>query len=486
MKIWKYFVLCCCICFAFPVLADDIASECEGPYKGKKIAPEQLKEILKQHKELLEEKNYITKEYTKDNRYANLCGANLKGADLKGANLERVYFEGANLDEANLEGAYLSSAELKKADLYEANLKGANLQLANLKGAFLIKANLEGAYLAGANLEGAKLPLAELKKANLNSANLKTANLKKSNFEGANFKRANLEEANLEEAILINTNLLGANLTNTNLSYANLTKANLKNAILKNSYFLGVNLDKADFFPKSNSYPDPISFSTTKNLLHSNYYNPEYGAPVIQKLLADYKKLGIRHMERLLTYMMKKEQRKADMTKEWGWDKIGAIANLVLFEFPSKYGYKPQFALTILIFSIFIFSFFYWVGLKLGMQVKVAWEPILLTTKRKNLTTTIKLPYFYYTIQLKNPKQSWWYSELKLIRLALHISLNSAFKIGWKGLDFGTWMKKLQKREYHLETPNAWIKSICTVQSLLGIYLVALWFATQFGRPFDY
>ncbi|MDM8567596.1 hypothetical protein QUF74_18360 [Candidatus Halobeggiatoa sp. HSG11] len=120
------------------------------------------------------------------------------------------------------------------------------------------------------------------------------------------------------------------------------------------------------------------------------------------------------------------------------------------------------------------------------MQVELVWEPVLLSSKKKGLRSKVKLPYVYYTIRLHNPHQSWWYSELKLIRIAFHISINSAFKIGWKGLDFGTWMKKMQKREYHLETPNVWIKSICTVQSLLGIYLVALWFATQFGRPFDY
>ncbi|MDM8566331.1 pentapeptide repeat-containing protein [Candidatus Halobeggiatoa sp. HSG11] len=102
MKNWKYFVLCCCICFAFPVLADDIASGCEGPYKGKKIAPEQLKEILKQHEELYEEKGGLEEKDYKDNRYANLCGADLEGANFEGANLAWANFEGANLDEANL------------------------------------------------------------------------------------------------------------------------------------------------------------------------------------------------------------------------------------------------------------------------------------------------------------------------------------------------------------------------------------------------
>jgi len=81
--------------------------------------------------------------------WANLWGANLKGADLKGANLW-----GADLQDANLRGANLWGA-----DLQDANLRGANLQDANLRGANLQDANLQDANLRGANLDFSCWPL---------------------------------------------------------------------------------------------------------------------------------------------------------------------------------------------------------------------------------------------------------------------------------------------------------------------------------------
>jgi len=511
----KYLTLFCFIGLAFPAMADDDFFECEGPYKGKEISQAQLAEILKQHQALLEEKELLLeKEDYEDIRYANLCHIDLKkanlndayllkaklsGADLSYANLTGAKLNGADLSYANLTGADLSYANLTKdatltevnltnATLTEANLTGAGLYKANLTNAQLYKVNFTGAFLQYANLTNANLTRANLTDSQLYSINLTRAKLEDANLTSSELEDANLTEANLSYANLSYANLTKADLTKANLSDADLTGANLKAATLKNSYFFGVNLYKTDFFPKTDSLPNTVSFRTTKNFLNSNYYDQKHGAPVVQELLAVYKKLGMHRMRRLLTYMIKKEQRKASMVKEleWKnvWEKLGAVFSLILFELPSLYGAKPQRALTLLVISIFIFSFFYWIGLKRGVKIEAVWEPILLNNQKKNLRTKIKHPYVYHTIQLNPQKRC--YSELKLIRLAFHISLNSAFKIGWKELDFGTWMKKLQKREYHLETSHIWIKSICSIQSLLGIYLVALWLTTQFGQPFDY
>jgi len=72
--------------------------------------------------------------------FANLHGANLRGADLSGANLR-----GANLRGADLSGANLRGANLRGADLSGANLRGADMHRANLRGANLRGANLSGA-----------------------------------------------------------------------------------------------------------------------------------------------------------------------------------------------------------------------------------------------------------------------------------------------------------------------------------------------------
>ncbi len=91
----------------------------------REIGPEQLKEILEEHRKWVESD-----------------GKEGERADLREANLR-----GVNLHEANLQGAYMI-----KADLQEANLVGANLQEATPLGA-----NFQGAVLRDANLQGTKL-----------------------------------------------------------------------------------------------------------------------------------------------------------------------------------------------------------------------------------------------------------------------------------------------------------------------------------------
>ena len=73
------------------------------------MSPEQLKEILDNHKMWLAGKE--------GGKRADLSGANLRGADLRDADLRGADLSGANLRGANLRGADLSGADLRGANL---------------------------------------------------------------------------------------------------------------------------------------------------------------------------------------------------------------------------------------------------------------------------------------------------------------------------------------------------------------------------------
>ena len=62
-----------------------------------------------------------------DLHYANLIGADLRGANLRGADLSYAYLSGANLRGADLRGANLHGAYLSGANLRGADLRGAKL-----------------------------------------------------------------------------------------------------------------------------------------------------------------------------------------------------------------------------------------------------------------------------------------------------------------------------------------------------------------------
>ena len=66
----------------------------------------------------------------------------------------------------------------------------------------------------------------------------------------------------------------------------------------------------------------------------------------------------------------------------------------------------------------------------------------------------------------------------------LYFSLLSAFRIGWRDLSLGNWLVRMQRREYVLKA-TGWPRVISGVQSLVSVYLLALWLLSYFARPFE-
>ena len=73
---------------------------------------------------------------------------------------------------------------------------------------------------------------------------------------------------------------------------------------------------------------------------------------------------------------------------------------------------------------------------------------------------------------------------LHSVRWALYFSVLSAFHFGWRQLNLGNWIVRLQRREYTL-TATGWVRSVSGVQSLVSLYLVVIFLLTYFGDPFS-
>jgi len=73
---------------------------------------------------------------------------------------------------------------------------------------------------------------------------------------------------------------------------------------------------------------------------------------------------------------------------------------------------------------------------------------------------------------------------VRCLLFALYFSILSAFHFGWRDLNVGNWIARIQQREYALR-PTGWVRVVSGVQSLISVYLVAMWVLTYFGRPFE-
>jgi len=408
------------------------------------------------------ENNMLPKPTAQAPKLANLCGANLGGANL----------QYANLWEANLQGTMLSTANLQEAKLYVANLQGAKLRKTNLHKADLSDANLQSADLSQANLQGAVLVRANLQGANPSNANLQYANLWEVNLQGAglygtNLQGARLYSANLQDANLINANLTQANLRKANLSASNMDGVNLQqakliNTALKEARFTNVDITEAVFMPVS--MPDSSSLANLTGLLTVKLKGSlDYSDLTVENVSGlvlfrnALKEGGLRNLEREATYVI--ERWKTDhspLIERW--------IKRIFLEFTTGYGLYYGRPIQIIIVLWFVFGFVY-----------IA--PVASCTKADSGIFRI-WPKTDEEEKLSETK------DVKILLSAFYFSLLSAFHFGWKDLNVGTWISRLQPRVYTLQA-RGWIRSVSGLQSLISVYMLAMWALTYFGRPFQ-
>lgn len=462
---------------------------------------------------------------------ANLYGAILENADLTSANLHKAnlayskckhaIFSGANLEEANLEGAFMEEASLINANLQKANLLGAHLRNASLMKADMKNAHINYAVMDNANffradlsdieavhtkfnkaklteaiLKRAKLNLAEMNYTKLDKANLRDAMLEKAKIKNAFLYHADLSKANLSNSKLDGSILDEAILINANLTEASLKNASLINTKLEGSFFSGTVLTNSIFRPNVNSLPNIISFASTIGFLNvkfsaassSDFSN--YGTfALLTTLREEFKNAGLREKEREVTYIFKTEEHRLNSDKSW-FMQIGNAIMWFAFNLTCKYGLKPFRPLLILFIFGVIFPIPYWFALRINkgridkagiMKIlpSTHFDTELITYDGSSIRKEMIKPINAFNKRQKLKR------EFNFIIISLYFSLSSAFHIGWRDLNIGNWLGRLQFYEFSLQG-TGWVRTLSGLQSMLSVYLVALTILSYFGRPFEW
>jgi hypothetical protein len=379
---------------------------------------------------------------------ANLC--NLLWRNFK---IEDAHLAGAQLNRTNLQEAQLNNADLRMAELNSAWIINTQLNHANLEKAELNHVHMIDVKLNNANLENAQLNDAFLLDAELNNANLQTARLNNANLLGAKLNDAHLEFAQLDNADLRFTQLKGAILVGVSLTGAKLAGADLTNAT---------------YAPQPGT-PDP-DVAGIKGL-NTVRIQPgrDMGLVQLRDLL---QKGGLRDLEREATF-----------TIEYWRTRSGAFTErffrMAAFEWTTGYGLYPGRALKIIAVVWLLLSLIYFWPIYVGPKgsstgaIYQVWPGDRIETNGEgaSLSNSSKVN------RLKR-------GPLGALGYAAYFSLLSAFYIGWRELNVGSWIARMQPREYTLRA-TGWVRVISGAQSLLSVYLLAIWVLTYFGRPFQ-
>jgi len=188
------------------------------------------------------------------------------------------------------------------------------------------------------------------------------------------------------------------------------------------------------------------------------------------KLRNAFKEGGYREQEREVTYAIRHSEIFFSWDHESGvFQRFDRAFKYVLFDITTQWGLSPGRALLILIVLVPIFTVPYTIQLRYAGANGV-WK---------------KWPKDRVRLDLGAEEP-----ELLRVRwrcafvLGLYFSILSAFNIGWRELNVGNWIQRLQTKEYTLHA-TGWVRTVSGIQSLLSVYLLAIWTLTYFGRPFE-
>jgi uncharacterized protein YjbI with pentapeptide repeats len=308
----------------------------------------------------------------------------------------------------------------------------------------------KASFNAGANFEKASFNAkADFEKASFNAG----ASFEKASFNaGANFNGASFS-GNVN---FIDANLSGADLRSANLSGANLSGANLSGTDLRKAKAIGTNFRNCYFDPKN---IDGINILGAKGFSSIKFNNIDN----VVNLRNVAKNAGFKSQERQLTAALRKKRFSVVGLHE-------RIFENIFLDYPTDYGANPWRCLEIFGAFFLAFSIPYMIVLKKRGQDGIfkVWS-----SERARIDLGEEKPVRLTFIR---GFSFFWYG--------LYFSLLSAFHIGWRDLNVGSWIARIQPREYTLKA-TGWVRVVSGVHSFISIYLLALWALTYFSRPFE-
>jgi len=202
---------------------------------------------------------------------------------------------------------------------------------------------------------------------------------------------------------------------------------------------------------------------------------------------------GLRDLEREATYALESGRTRHALLRWNGgmhleacervtrnrWAAIEGVFRLVFFEWTTDYGLAYGRPLLILLGLIGVCSVVYLPALLIperilgGTGIYRIWPE-----GRIEYQSTASSAAKDVVVERLNP------NLLAAVGLALYFSVVSAFHLGWRDLNVGTWIARLQPREYGLRA-RGWVRVVSGTQSIISVYLIAMWVLTYFGRPFE-
>lgn len=465
----------------------------------------------------------------------NFCNADLSNLDLRGVKIER-----SDLRSVDLSGSNLTASTLSESDLHGADLTNTILDASGMSNVNASRANFDGTSLRHAYVSNSLFYQSSFNKANLSAGNFDNSVFDLSKFSEVNFRQASIIAAKLDNVTVHNTDfskakmqlsslkgsvirysdfsgalLSGVHFVSTDLSRSKFSKTDLAEAkldfaCLYNSDFSSANLQQSSLFYASINMTDltdaRLLFSDLTGALYAPLSAPpspvvagirgiesavfppgrEIGLVQLRDLI---QKAGLRDLERAATYAIESGRTSYALTahrySNGGFEnleeKLNAYFRYIFFDITSGYGLYPGRSLWIILVIWVSLAPVYYIPIRFGLnkpRVHAGVYKIIPTDKViQGVMHKAKPNGVVEVVLLKE-------TGIAAAARALQFSLFSAFHIGWRDFNVGSWLSRIQSEEYTLKG-TGWVRTLSGIQSLVSVYLLSVWILSYFGRPFQ-
>ena len=248
---------------------------------------------------------------------------------------------------------------------------------------------------------------------------------------------------------------------------------------MTDAWFDGANVGGARYEPVS--APNPDHLTNISGITEVTFGKGKSSG--LLKLRAALREAGLRGAEQEATYAIRRNERlMLEVEEKNEWIKFGVIESrfeLLFFEYTTEWGRSPGQALYIM-FAV------------LAFMTPVYAVAIVRGTIHRTESGIFKIEPKGRMLFLEGSPSLLEEDRIKRVDGALsaaiifgfYFSLMSAFQMGWRDLNVGAWLSRMQMSRFSFRA-RGWTRLVSGIQSLVSVYLLAIWALTYFGRPFQ-
>ena len=351
--------------------------------------------------------------------------------------------------------------ELLKA---ERHLNGSDLRGLDMGWIDLTGAHLNGANLSGTGTNAKRAP-------GTRRGYVFGIDLSRARLTGAEISRAIAKETLLRFSLLIGVDFSETDLSHSVLYGADMRWSNLKDSILTGADFSDTDLQGVVFEPKSGMLPNTADIASARNLEKMTFRD---SPNQLSQLRTAFYAADLKEQARRITYAIQHTKRIQDAERGF-IGQILSLARLFTFEWTVGYGMNASRPILIVLVLIPLFGAVYFMALvKPGARR-------LWINRQSGAISYNGVDRWFPVDRIIRSNSKW--RRWRFLKVAMWFSLMCAFRVGFREIDIGQWLARLQPRQYKIGA-RGWCRSVAGLQSLISVYLLALTILCVVGRPF--